>query len=610
MTVRDLREKISRLPAEPGVYLFKDGSGKVLYVGKATSLKARVRSYLRPGGDGRFLIPFLEERARDLEFIVTRSPGEALLLEDSLIKKFKPPFNIDFKDDKNYLLIRIDPSREWPGLAAVRKRKKDGALYFGPFPSAHSTRRTLSALKRVLQLRDCKESEFRNRTRPCLKYEMGMCCAPCVGLVDKEEYARRVERAVRVLKGEGLRVARALRREMEEAAERLEFEKAQVLKERAEALERICGAGVVTRGTGETRDAFGLFRAGKEVEISLLSFREGRVAGGEHFHLESELPDEEILSAALVRIYRGGRAVPEKILLHLEPNDRDALESWLSERRGKKVELLLPVRGEKARLVELARRNAERRFAARKGKEEEARLGLERLAGLLGLARRPRLVHCYDVSHTQGVSITGSRVAFLEGRPAKERYRRFQVTGMEGQDDFAALSQTVLRSLSRALREEGGLPDLVVLDGGAPQVRAVGKALEEAGLGSVPLVGIAKARPARKIKGRLHGPVPERLVLPGREGLYLLREGAPESKLLARMRDEAHRFAITYHRKLRGKSASVLDSVPGLGPARKKLLLRTFGSLQAVKEASLEDLLGLRGLPEKVARALWERLHG
>ena len=611
MTVRDLEEKVSRLPAEPGVYIFKDGRGNVLYVGKASSLRSRVRSYLRPGGDGRFLIPFLEERARDLEFLVTRTPEEALLLEDSLIKKFKPPYNIDFKDDKNYLLIRLDPSAEWPRLAAVRRRKKDGALYFGPFPSAFSTRRTLSALKRVLQLRDCKESEFKNRSRPCLKYETGMCCAPCVGLVDREEYARRVDRAVKVLKGEGLEVARAMRREMEEAAERLEFERAQVLKERAEALERVCGAGVVTRGTGESRDAFGFFRAGREVEISILSFREGRVVGGDHFRLETELPSEEILSTAVTRIYRGGRFVPDRILLPLEPNDREVLEGWLSARKGKRVEVLLPRRGEKARLVELASRNAERQFRARKGKEEEARLGLERLAGLLGLPGPPAVVHCHDVSHTQGAYITASRVSFREGRPDKDHYRRFRISGLEDQDDFASLSQAVLRSLQRAVKEEGGLPDLVVLDGGAAQVGAVGKALEKAGLGRVPLVGIAKARSARRAgkSRRVKGPVPERLVFPGKDGFLVLREGTPEAGLLARMRDEAHRFAVTYHRKLREKGRSTLDSVPGLGPARRKLLLRTFGSLQGVKEASLEDLAALPGLPEKVARALWDRLH-
>ncbi len=611
MSVRDLEEKVARLPAGPGVYIFKDRAGKVLYVGKAGNLRARVRSYLRPGGDGRFLISFLEEKAGDLEFLVTRTPGEALLLEDSLIKRFKPPYNIDFKDDKNYLVVRLDPSEEWPRITAVRRRKKDGALYFGPFPSAGATRRTLSALKRVLQLRDCKDSEFKNRTRPCLKYETGMCCAPCVGMVDREEYARRVERAVRVLKGEGLEVARAMRAEMEAAAERLEFERAQVLKERAEALERICGAGVVTRGTGETRDAFGLFRSGREALVAILSFREGRIAGGEHFFLETDLPSEEILSAALSGIYRRGRFIPEKILLPLEPNDRETLEAWLSARKGCKVELLLPRRGEKAGLVELACRNAEEQLRARKTREEAARLGLERLGDLLGLDAPPEVIHCYDVSHTQGACITASRVTFRGGKPDKGGYRKFRITGLAGQDDFASLSQAVLRSLKRAVGEEGGLPDLVVLDGGAAQVRAVEKVLEEAGLGGVRLAGIAKARPARRSgRGRrIRGPVPERLVLPGRKGSLPLREGSPEAGLLARMRDEAHRFAVTYHRKLRSGRTSILDSVPGLGPARKKLLLRHFGSLQAVREASLSELLALPGLPETVARALWERLR-
>jgi len=606
----ELERKAAELPRRPGVYLFKDARGRVLYVGKASDLRGRVASYLRPGGDGRPRIAFLEGRMADLETVLCRTPAEALMLEDTLIKKFKPPYNVRLKDDKNYLLIRVDMEADFPRLLPARRRRDDGAWYFGPYPTSRRVWETITALRKVLGLRDCKDWDFRNRSRPCIKHDMGHCAAPCVGLIGRRAYRERVAQAVAVLKGRGASVQRALRREMEAEAAALHFERAQVLKERVGILAEVCGAGPVTRGRGSGCDAFALLRSGADLDLAVLNFREGRLAGGERFHLVTELPDEELLSTAITRYYRGGRYVPTAVLVPFLPHDAADLAEWLGERRGAKVAVHRPVRGEKARLLELAAANVREAQAQRVGREAAARLALERLAERLELLFPPRVIHCFDVSHTQGTEITASRVALQGGEPEKALYRRFKVRNLAGQDDFAALTQVVLRSLRLGERKGEPRPDLVVVDGGRGQVGRVAAELAREDPAPPALAGIAKARPRRRGgRGRApREPVPERLVRPGRPGSIPLPEDAPETRLLARLRDEAHRFAITYHRKLRGRTGSFLERIPGVGPARRKLLLREFGSLKGIRSAGLERLKGVVGLPERVAEEIHRAL--
>ncbi len=597
---RRIEAKVRRLPRAPGCYLFKDRRGAVLYVGKAQDLRKRVVAYLRPGGDGRPLIRFLEAEAEDLDFVATTTEQEALLLENTLIKKFRPKHNLRLRDDKNFLLLRLDPKEEWPWFRLVRRRKGDGALYFGPFGSAKAVRRTLALLHRVLPLRDCTDAVFRNRSRPCLKHQIGRCPAPCVGLVGREEYLRTVERACAVLRGDTKECEADLRRRMTEAAEALRFEVAQTAKEHLQALALITERQRVV-GDIEDRDVIGLHLDGDEALIAVLKYREGGLEDGVTHRFRTGLPPSELLSAFLTQLYQGDRYVPKSILLPLEPVDRETIEDWLSGKRGARVRLSVPRRGARKEAVEMATRNARLTAEMRARGGGKAEREAEALRKLVGLPAPPRRIHAFDVSTIQGRSTVASRVSFVDGNPCKAEYRRFRIRGGGGREDFASMRQAVERSLALCLEGGGAeeLPDLCLIDGGRGQVSAALEALKACGLDpeTLPVLGLAKER----------GEKGERIFLPSDPRAIPLERGAPETLLVTRIRDEAHRFAVTYHRKLRDRPDSTLDGVPGLGPVRKRDLLRAFGSLRGIRKASLEELE--EKLPRKVARALFAKLH-
>jgi excinuclease ABC subunit C len=584
-----LADKVSSLPHAPGVYLLRDAEGRVVYVGKAADLRARVRSYLRPEGDGRVAAPYLARQIADVDFIVTSNEKEALLLENTLIKRHRPRYNVRLRDDKAYLCIRVDTRHAWPRLHMVRRFRRDGALYFGPFSSAKAVRRTIRTLGAVFPLRLCSDRVLASRDRPCLYHQLKRCSAPCVGLVQPDEYRRMVDGLVDLLRGRTDDLLASLRTRMNEAANALEYERAAALRDQIDALEETTQAQRVASPDLKDRDVIGLARRGEVATAAVLHVREGRLLSKRSLSFRTILPDGAVAAKVLAVVYRPGRLVPPEILLPVAPEDEEALVRDLADRRGGPVHLHVPQRGAGRDLLDLATRNAAEAVRDAEGDETQRALLLERLKERLGLDRPPVRIECYDISTIQGSETVGSRVVFEQALPYKDGYRRFRIRTVAGQDDFASMREV----LARRFRRDDATPDLVVIDGGKGQLGEALKALP----GGVAVVGLAKARVLRGERKY------ERVYLPGRRTPLALPPDAPETYLLARIRDEAHRFAIEYHRRLRAKRTvrSELDEIPGLGPKRRTALLRAFGSSAEVKAAGLEELLAA-GLPEKVAR--------
>ncbi len=600
------------VPDKPGVYLFRGETGRVLYVGKSRNLRARLSAYRRPGGDGRLGVWFLERDAASVETIVTRTEAEALLLEDTLIKQHKPPHNVRLKDDKSFLMIRVDLDERFPRLKFVRAHSpKAGKVagrsrFFGPYASTYRVRRTLADLHRVVPLRDCTDNVMNHRSRPCLKHQIGLCSAPCVDLVDEQAYGELVERAVTILSGDTAELEAELDQRMRAASEALEFERAAHWRDRLAALRQtVEGQGVRPRDRVD-RDVLGLARRGEHALVHRLAFREGRLAESRTHEFRSQLDDEELLHSVLTALYGGGRReVPREVVLPCRPAEAELLAATL----GKGTRLVVPTGGERLRMLELAGENARNELEKRVATSEADRDALAQLARLVDLPRdvTAPVVDCFDVSNFQGSHVVASRVRFRSGQPDRAGYRRFKVRGVLGQDDFAAMREVVGRSLRRGL-DDDDLPDLVVIDGGAQQLASALAAREEAGAWDVRIVSLAKARSERTVRGRRKAASEERVYLrPDRAPIELPRHSAARH-LLERVRDEAHRFAITYHRKERGRIQSRIDAVPGVGPARRKLLLKTFGSVEGVRRASVEELGALPGIGPSLARTILDHL--
>jgi len=601
---------LDEVPRCPGVYLFRDAGGKVLYVGKARDLRARLTQYRRPGGDGRLNILFLEQDAQSVETIVTRTEQEALLLEDTLIKSHKPRHNVHLKDDKSFLMVRLDHAERFPRLKLVRAHspqegKAGGrSRYFGPFASASAVRRTLADLQRVVPLRDCPDSVMNHRSRACLQHQMGLCCAPCVGEVDEEQYAALVQRAANVLGGDVRELEEDLDDRMRRASSAREYEKAATWRDRLQALRRtVEGQGVRPKDKVE-RDILGLARRGSEALIHRLAFREGRLSESRSHRFRSSLPDEELMHVVLTALYAAGRRQPpEEIVLPCAPAERELLESEL----GEQLKIVVPTAGDRLRTLDMAGENARRQLEQASNQDEREQAALDELIALLDLDPGTEVIDCFDISNTQGAHVVASRVRSRRGHADRAGYRRYKIRDVKGQDDFGSMREVVLRSLRRGVRE-GDLPDLIVVDGGQAQLAKALEAREEAGAWGVAMVGLAKARRARTVKGVKHEATEERVWIPGAEGPLELARHSASRLLLERIRDEAHRFAITYHRKERGRVTSRLDGIQGVGPARRKALLRMFGSVAGVSQASVEELAGVAGIDRALARRIRESL--
>jgi excinuclease ABC subunit C len=602
---------LSTVSEKPGVYVFKDGGGRVLYVGKAANLRARLRSYRRAGGDGRLFIRFMEREARAVETIVTRTEQEALLLEDTLIKTHKPPHNIRLKDDKSFLMLRLDLDERFPRFKFVRahrpgKSEAGRSRLFGPFASAHALRHTLSDLHRVVPMRDCPDSVMNHRSRPCLKHPMGLCAAPCVGLIGEHAYGELVDRAVRILSGEIAELEGELAARMKAAAAEMEYERAAAWRDRLTALRRtVEGQGVRPRDR-VARDVLGLARRGDDAVIHRLSFRDGRLSESRSHTFRSQLPDEELLHGAITALYASGlRTPPAELVLPCEPEGRALLEAALPGG----VAIVVPKSGEKKRMLDLATENALTELARREREKSSEESALAELARVLELREPPQVIDCFDISNLQGTNVVASRVRMRAGHADRAGYRRFKVRGVEGQDDFASMREVVLRSLRRGVAEDD-LPDLVVIDGGAAQLASALEAREEAGAWDVAMIALAKSRSARSVKGRRTEASQERVFLPGAKEPIELAQHSAARHLLERIRDEAHRFAITYHRKERGKIRSQMDSIPGVGPKKRRALLTKFGSVAGVKAASVEELAAVDGIGAELANKIREHLRG
>ena len=586
-----LEERLETLPPGPGVYLLRDRHRKVIYVGKAKSLRARVRMYFR-GGDGRIQLPFLVGKVADVDTLVTRNEKEALILENNLIKQYKPRYNVRLKDDKSYVSVKVTLRDAWPRLYVTRKIEKDGNRYFGPFHSASAVRESLDAIRKIFPLRSCSDTVFRNRSRPCLEYQIKRCPGPCCLEVDRQAYEEHLRGALLFLEGRNDQLVRGLRERMERASEEMRFEEAARLRDQIRALEKTAEPQEMVAHFGLDQDVFGLYREGGFIEIQVLGVRRGKLTTSQSYSLEDrELPDEQVVGEVLGQYYGGGRFIPDEVLVPVDLEDREVRGQYLSEIRDRKVVVFRPQRGDKARLLEMAAENARQSFAARRNTDEKRARMAEELQQKLGLRSAPKRIECFDISNFQGREIVGSMVVFDEGEPDKNRYRRYRLKSVAGQDDFASLYEVLKRRYARAL-EEKDFPDLLVIDGGKGQLGVGTAVLGELGIDTLEVVSLAKDRVARDPRGRELQRSEERVFLPGRKNPVVLPRNSTALFLLQRVRDEAHRFAITYHRELRKKERlrSTLDSIPGIGAERRRRLLRAFGSVRRLGEATPAEI--------------------
>ncbi|NQT51770.1 excinuclease ABC subunit UvrC [bacterium] len=615
MPAKQVQQKLDALPAACGVYLFKDKRHKVVYVGKAVNLRSRVRSYFQPGSsDERVFVEHMMPKVADIDWVLVASEKEALILENNLIKQFRPRFNINLKDDKTFLSIRLDRRKPFPRLELVRRYTEDGALYFGPYSSAGSARETLRLVNAVFPLRKCADTVFRGRTRPCLYYQIGRCLGPCCGLADDAAYGELLDEVELFLRGRNQELAERLRAKMLAASERREYELAARYRDQVRAVERTLEKQTITSARQADRDVFGYYKQGDAMRVQALLVRRGRLEDVPQWGFDTRgLSAEAAFASFLEQFYSRTRFIPPEVLVPVLPPDPAPLTEWLRERRGGKVELLCPQRGDKARLLQMAMENAESAFRAAHATERDRSRTLEGLQQALGLSRVPSRIECYDISNIGGAQAVGSQATFDDGAPNKARYRRYKIKTVEGSDDFAMMSEVLARRLQRGLKE-GDLPDLIVLDGGKGQLGAVRKVFRQLDVVDVDLVALAKGRdePRRPGPGAPRKQTDERVFVPGRAAPVVLPHDSSELYLLQRVRDEAHRFAVAYHRKLRRQpyKHAVLDSIPGIGPARKKALVAHFGSVRAIRKASVDELQQVDGIAAKQARAIHEHLHG
>jgi len=607
-----LEDKIKQLPVSPGVYLMRDAGGTIIYVGKARNLRQRVRSYFKATGDSRYQIKFLVARIADIEVMLTDTEKEALLLENTLIKQHRPRYNLDLKDDKTYFSLRLDPNEQFPRFSIVRKIPRDNARYFGPYASATAAREVLRQITRMFPLRHYPLASCLARKRPCLYHQIGQCSAPCHNLISAADYGELVRGAMLFLEGKGRELVAQFKRNMLEASQHERFEEAVRWRDLLRSIEvTVEKQKVILRG-GDS-DVLGYHRAANRLELTLLFIRGGVLSGSRTFSLGWELSDAEGISAFLPQYYTQGTYIPEEILLPIEIEDAAALADVLADAKGRKVILHHPLRGVKRELIELASKNAAAALRERNEKQASIETLLGELRTRLHLARLPRRIECYDISTIQGRFSVGSGVSFLNGAADKKSYRHYRIREVEGQDDFAMLREVFSRRFREETIQKEGLPDLVVVDGGIGQLNATQEIIGELGLiGRFDLVSLAKSRVARAVESVDIKRSDERVFLPGRKNPVVLRQNSAPLLLLSAIRDEAHRFAIEYHRTLRSKGgiSSGIEQIPGIGAKRRTALLKQFGSLQRLKEASLEEIAAVEGMSRPAAEKVYAALRG
>ena len=611
MVAEVAQRKLDGLPVSPGVYVFHGADGKVLYVGKARSLRNRVRSYFQPGSsDLRAFVSRLERELTDIETFVTHTDKEAALLENQLIKSHQPKYNVKLRDDKEYLSLRLDAKKPWPRLEVVRRPKPDGAQYFGPYHSATAARQTLRLVNRYFQLRTCTDTEFRLRSRPCLQHQIKRCPGPCVLAVDESEYRAQVANVARFLDGRHDELVRDIDGRMKGASGELEYERAAIYRDQLRAVERAQEEQRVSGVQKSDQDVIGFHRQGDQVEVAVLSMRGGRLFSVRTLPLRRvAVPNDEMLGAFLHQHYAERTSLPDEVLVPVGIEMSEALEELLSENRKRRVQIVEPKRGAKAKLLDLARENAEHAFDEKERAREDVEARLEELQRQLRLPVVPRRIECVDISHTGGEETVAVFVALHNGVPAKDRYRSFRVKGVGGGDDYAAMYEVLMRRLRRGKNQEDGweLPDLLVVDGGKGQLGVAVRAREDIGVPDLELASVAKPRVTAT--GEEEG---DRVFRPGQKNAMPARVNSALSMLLL-ARDETHRASNTLRRKV-GRTRrlrSELDAVPGVGPKTRGKLLRNLGSLREVLAAT-EDQLIEAGATARQAKAIKASLgdHG
>jgi excinuclease ABC subunit C len=601
------QRKLDKLPASPGVYVFHGADEQVLYVGKARSLRNRVRSYFQPGSsDLRAFVSRLERELTDIETFVTHTDKEAALLENQLIKSHQPKYNVKLRDDKEYLSLRLDAKKPWPRLEVVRRPKPDGAQYFGPYHSATAARQTLRLVNRYFQLRTCTDTEFRLRSRPCLQYQIKRCPGPCVLAIDEKEYRAQVANVARFLDGRHGELVRDIDGRMKGASGELEYERAAVYRDQLRAVERAQEEQRVAGVQKSDQDVIGFHRQGDQVEIAVLSMRGGRLFSVRTLPLRRvAIPNDEMLGAFLRQHYAERTSLPDEVLVPVTIEMSEALEELLSENRKRRVQIVEPKRGAKAKLLDLARENAEHAFQEKERAREDVEARLEELQRQLRLSLVPRRIECVDISHTGGEETVAVFVALQNGVPAKERYRSFRVKQVSGGDDYAAMYEVLMRRLRRGKNKEKGweLPDLLVVDGGKGQLGVAVRAREDIGVPDLEIASVAKPRVT--VAGEEEG---DRVFRPGRKNAVPVRGNSALSLLLL-ARDETHRASNSLRKKVGRKRRlrSELDGVPGVGPKTRGKLLRNLGSLREVLAATEEQLIEA-GATRRQAAAIKESL--
>jgi len=597
-----ITEQLKQLPGVPGVYLMKSADGDILYVGKAASLRHRVRSYFSPGQKLSPKTRRMVARVNDIDFFITSSEQEALILELNLIKQHHPRYNVRLKDDKTFPYLKIDTSETWPGVRITRRLEENGGRYFGPFASAKSVRQTLKVLKGIFSFRSCSKAITGTDPRPCLEYHIGHCLGPCISAVSREEYAGVIRQVILFLEGKQEKVVRELQHRMEKAAQSLDFEKAASIRDQLKAVNKIIeGQEIATRVRGE-QDVIAFAQDKDRACVQVFFIRGGKLTGRESFMVEGARDEEplQIMTGFIKQFYSRAPNIPPLLLLQHPVEDAATIESWLRSKRGASVRIRVPQRGSKKQLVSIVARNAEQGLAQLKVKHLAApavlSAAMEEIKRELHLPQLPLRMEGYDISNIQGTAAVGSMVVFDHGQSKPSHYRRFRIKTVASANDYAMLQEVLRRRFKRVSSDPNKTwaitPDLVLIDGGRGQLNAAREIMLKMGAGAVPVAGLAKEN--------------EEIFIPGTRGPLILPHQSPGLQMLQRLRDEAHRFAIGYHRKIHERKtfASALDSIPGIGARRRHILLKQFGSVKAIREATAEELAATRGINKSLARKI------
>lgn len=602
-----LKDKVVSFPKSPGVYLMQDASGKIIYVGKANDLKSRVLSYFT-GKDTRPMAPFLMARVHDIEFINTATQKEALILENNLIKRHRPRYNVTLRDDKTYFHLSLDPAEKFPRLQLVRKRLNDAALYFGPYPSGLAAKETLRFIQQIFPLRTCRNRDFQLRSRPCLEYQIGKCLAPCKGLIDEEAYGKMTRNVVSFLQGRRRELIAELKTQMIEASRNLHYEEAARFRDRIAALEHALEKQNVDWGGEKDQDVVGLHEQDGHYQLCILFVRGGKLLGSKSFATFKIKTDvAEVISSCLTQYYDGETNIPDEIIIPCRLPDENVIIEWLTEKKDKKVALTVPAIGTKNALLDMASENARNLWEAAHKSSEQKENAFHVLQEKLSLVKLPRRIECYDISNISGKNAVGSQVVFQDGEPDKSAYRRYRIETLAEPDDYGMMYEV----LSRRFTHTENLPDLVVVDGGKGQLNVALSVLRDLKI-KLDVIGLAKEERSfisgQGVEKRKAAKSEDRVYLQGRKDAVSLSAWPHALRLLQQARDEAHRFALSYHHLVKRKDdmESVLDGVSNVGDTRKKTLLKHFGSVKKIREASLGELQQVPGISKSVA----ERIYG